>query len=479
MPLSKQIISFCKKFAIDMPDGNVAIFAGAGLSASAGFVNWKQLLAPFASDLDLDIDREDDNLVRFAQYSQNHKGGHRAHLNEALITAFPTMASPGQNHNILSRLPLSTFWTTNYDRLLETALANSRKVADVKYTDSQLPHSKPRRDAIVYKMHGDVDHPQDAVLTRDDYESYTLKRPGFVNALAGDLTGKTFLFLGFSFTDPNLENVLSQLRQRYQSGQREHYCLLRKPKRSDFKNLKEFAYAQARQKHFIADLKRYNVTALEIDDYSEVTETLLTIERYYRRRSIFISGSASDFSPWTEASVNGFFRELGAILVDQDFRLICGFGLGVGNSLITGAIERAYAKGNSRLDNFLEVRPFPRDIVDPVQRIALWEAYRNELLSLAGIALFFFGNKIEGGSIVAADGVRKEFDIACKQGVATLPVGATGFMAKQLSTEILASAPGKHSALLLNSVALLDKSVTSVDQLLQPILNAVKAISSE
>lgn len=478
MVLAPEIVAFCKKFARDMSDGNVAIFAGAGLSAPAGFVNWRELLAPFALELKLDIERESDNLVRFAQYSQNHKSGNRAHLNEALITAFPTMATPATNHGVLARLPITTYWTTNYDRLLETALADAKKIADVKHTDSQLPFAKPRRDAVVYKMHGDVDHPQDAVLTRDDYEGYALKRMGFVNALIGDLTGKTFLFLGFSFTDPNLEQVLSQLRLRYQSGQREHFCLLRRPRPADFKSQEEFLYAQVRQSHFVTDLKRYNVTALEIDDYNQITETLLTIERFYRRRSVFISGSASNYLPWDESSANTFFRELGAILVDHDFRIVSGFGLGVGNSLITGAIERAYSRGGARLDYFLEVRPFPRDIADPVQRAAIWQTYRKELLSLSGIALFFFGNKMVGQSSVLADGVQKEFDIAVSLGVATLPVGATGFMAKQLSDTVL-QAPGDRSKQLVDAIFELNKPVTQIEQLLQPILDAVKRMANE
>jgi hypothetical protein len=478
MTLSNQIIAFCKKFARDMPDGNVAIFGGAGLSAPAGFVDWRQLLAPFAAELDLDIDRESDNLVRFAQYSQNHKSGHRAHLNEALITAFPTLTSPAENHRILARLPISTFWTTNYDVLIEKALAQAHKIADVKHEDKQLPHTKPRRDAVVYKMHGDVDHPHDAVLTRNDYESYARKRPGFVNALIGDLTGKTFLFLGFSFTDPNLEQVLSQLRQRYSTGQREHYCILRKPNRKDFKSTKEFHYAQIRHRHFVVDLKQYNVTSLEIESYEEVTDTLRAIERFYRRRSIFVSGSAAVYTPWTEPAANGFFRELGAVLVDHDFRVVSGFGLGVGNSLITGAIEKAYSKGIARLDQFLEVRPFPRDIADPVQRAAIWETFRQELLSLSGIALFFFGNKMVNSSIVLADGVRKEYEIARKQVIATIPVGATGFMAQELSQELIGASTG-ISQPVLSAVRALNKPVTNVDQLLQPILNAVKAIASE
>ena len=478
MALSQPIIAFCKKYARDIGDGTVAIFAGAGLSAQAGFVNWKQLLAPFAAEMNLDIDRESDNLVRFAQYSQNYKSGNRAHLNEALITAFPTLAAPGTNHRILARLPIRTYWTTNYDKLIETALGDARKLADVKHVDSQLPHSKPRRDAVVYKMHGDVDSPQDAVLTRDDYECFQQKRRGFVNALIGDLTGKTFLFVGFSFTDPNLDHILSNIRLRYQTGQREHYCLIRRPQRTDYISDADFHYSEERQRHFVNDLKRYNVTALQIDSYDEVTEVLLLIEKIYRRRTVFISGSAEIFAPWPEREVNDFFRDLGAVLVDNDFRIVSGFGLGVGNSLISGVIERAYAKGPARLDHFLEVRPFPRDIADPGQRARIWEEFRKGLLSMSGIAVFFFGNKIVDGETVLADGVLKEFQVASDQGAALLPVGATGWMAAELAAKIL-RAEGDVPPTIIEAVRALNLPVERISQLIQPITDAVRAIASD
>ncbi|TOQ08911.1 hypothetical protein CGH01_25190, partial [Vibrio parahaemolyticus] len=50
---------------------NLAVFAGAGLSIPAGYVNWKQLLQPIADELDLDINREENNLVQLAQYHCN------------------------------------------------------------------------------------------------------------------------------------------------------------------------------------------------------------------------------------------------------------------------------------------------------------------------------------------------------------------------------------------------------------------------
>lgn len=478
MALSTTLSAFCRKYARDMADGTVSVFAGAGLSASAGFVDWKSLLAPFADELDLDIERESENLVRFAQFSLNHKMGNRAHLNEALISAFPSMVSPSINHQILARLPITTFWTTNYDKLIEKGLEEANKNVDVKHTDGQLPTTKPKRDAVVYKMHGDADHPQEAVLTRDDYEAYAHKHMGFVNALVGDLTGKTFLFIGFSFTDPNLDQVLSQLRLRYQNAQREHFCLMRVPHRDSFESDEDFAYAKVRHRHFIADLKRYNVTVLEIDEYEQVTEVLLTIERHYRRRLVFVSGSASSFEPWGELAVNSFFRDLGSILIDNQFQIVSGFGLGVGNSLISGAIEKAYSNRNIKLDNFLHVRPFPRDIADPQERAAIWERYRKELLSLPGIALFFFGNKEDQGIIVPADGVRKEFQIGRAQDVACLPVGATGSMAAELAADMLAE-PVNLSPGHVESLQTLQSPVKNLNSLLEPTIRAIKALADE
>lgn len=437
MPISNEIVAFAKKFSRQLSDENVAIFAGAGLSASVGFADWGKLLEPFASEINLEVNREKDHLVRLAQYSLNHKHGNRHHLNEALITAFPVLKDPAENHKILARLPIKTYWTTNYDKLIETALRNEKKRTDVKHSDDQLPHSTPRRDAVVYKMHGDIEHPQQAVLTRDDYESYAKNHGGFLNALSGDLTGKTFLFIGFSFADPNLEQVLSQVRQRFDKSQREHFALLRRPNRASFDTQANFVYAQVSQAHYIKDLRRYNVTVLEIDEYTDVTETLKTIEHFYRRKSIFVAGSAEDFSPWGEAAAIDFFSNLGTMLVDSNFRIVSGFGLGVGNALISGAIDRAYTNGNYHLDDFLDVRPFPRAISDMGRRAEVWDAYRKDLLSLPGIAIFLFGNKLVDGRLVDADGLRKEFEIARSQGVLVVPVGGTGSVARTLGEEVL------------------------------------------
>ena len=50
--------SFIKNYVKDLSDGNAAVFAGAGLSVGAGFVDWKGLLKDIAEEIELDIDKE-------------------------------------------------------------------------------------------------------------------------------------------------------------------------------------------------------------------------------------------------------------------------------------------------------------------------------------------------------------------------------------------------------------------------------------
>ena len=80
----REIEVFVKDFLREIREDNAAIFAGAGLSASAGFVNWRDLLRPIADELRLDIDKESD-LVAVAQYHCNENAGNRNQLNQLII----------------------------------------------------------------------------------------------------------------------------------------------------------------------------------------------------------------------------------------------------------------------------------------------------------------------------------------------------------------------------------------------------------
>jgi len=472
---------FIAEYVSDLREGTASVFAGAGLSAAAGFVNWRELMRPIAAELGLDVEHEPD-LIAIAQYHTNHNAGNRSQITRRLLEELSIAASPTASHQILARLPIGVYWTTNYDRLIEKALDAAGRIADVKYSVPQLATTKPRRDTVVYKMHGDIEHAHEAVVIKDDYEKYHLNRGPFLTALAGDLIQRTFLFLGFSFTDPNLDYVLSRVRVAFQTNQRRHYCIFKKRTKYDAESDSEFRRAEVRQRLAIEDLKRFNIKTLLIDDYSQVVSTLERIEHLFRLRTVFVSGSADEYGRWNPATTKEFLRTLSAALVQQGYRIISGFGLGVGDAVITGALEQIYAARTGHVEDFLVMRPFPRANPNAEERAQLWEKYRQEMISGAGICILLLGNKSEGSHIVNASGVRREFEIARQRGLHVLPIGASGYMAAELWNEVMKdfathyphSRPGLRPLL-----ETLGESTDNPMTLIDPILMAVDLLSKE
>ncbi|HQQ74050.1 MAG TPA: SIR2 family protein [Pseudomonadales bacterium] len=423
--------AFIREIGKELEQENVAIFAGSGLSAPAGFVSWGGLLRPIARDLGLDVDKEHD-LVTLAQYHLNENVANRNQLNKRLIEEFSKSAEITENHQILARLPIYTYWTTNYDKLIEKSLEATGKIPDVKYTKKHLSLTKPKRDAIVYKMHGDIDHPDEAVLTKDDYESYHVKMDQFITALSGDLVSKTFIFIGFSFTDPNLDYILSRVRVSYDKSQRTHYCFIKSISRDQGEEDADYSYRVRKQELFCGDLNRFNIKAILVDNYSDITEILKMIERKNRQKSIFISGAAHEYGAWGSEEAQNFIHNLSQDIIKANYKIVSGFGLGVGSAVISGSLEQIYMNPRSSKVDQLVLRPFPQNVFGKIDRKEVWRRYRKDMISYAGVAIFLFGNKIQDGSVVKSDGMRQEFDIAKESGLVLLPIGATGYVSQEL-----------------------------------------------
>lgn len=431
MTYNREIESFIKDFVKDLAENNVAIFAGAGMSKSAGYVNWADLLRDIAEEVGLSVDKEHD-LISLAQYHVNEHGGGKAKINRKILEEFTQEAESTDNHKILARLPISTFWTTNYDTLIEDSIKASNKVVDVKHEITQLANTRPKRDVVLYKMHGDANHPAGAILTKEQYESYYKTHEHFITALSGDLISKTFLFIGFSFTDPNLDYVLSRLNIQFGENNRQHYCFIKKQsKEADDDDL--FKYNLRKQELMVNDLRRYKIKALVVDDYPDITEILKEIERRFRKKTVFISGSAEEYGIWDRNEAQGFIHSLSKNIVFAGFRIVNGFGWGVGSAVINGALEAVYEKPDKFSEDQLIMKPFPQYETGDKKLGDLWEDYRQKMISLAGIAIIIFGNKKDDkGNIVNANGVKREFEIAIAQGLIPIPVAATSYITKEI-----------------------------------------------
>jgi len=429
---------FIKRYVKDLNEGVAAVFAGAGLSRGAGFVNWSELMREVAEEVGLSVDKERD-LVTLAQFHVNARNGSGG-LARRIIEEFSEQAEPTPSHDILARLPIRTYWTTNYDSLLEDSLKKNQRLPDIKHQVDDLLTTRPKRDAVVYKMHGDALSPSKAILYKSQYEQYYKTHEAFVTALSGDLISKTFLFIGFSFTDPNLDYVLSRLHVP-QHARREHYCFLRREPATPQTDEDEEAvrYRQRKQELHVQDLSRFGIQALLVEEYEDIPEILRAIEERFLKKTVFISGSAEEYGAWKKDKALDFIHDLSSALVKAGYRVVNGFGWGVGSAVINGALEAIYAQPDKLSEDQLVMRPFPQTASNGQDLQQLWAQYRERMIGLSGVALFLFGNKRENDDVIVAGGVRKEFDIAVRQGVIPVPIGATGYMAKALADEVIAN----------------------------------------
>lgn len=434
---------FINEFIIEINNGDAAIFAGAGLSAPSGFVNWKGLIRDLADEIGLNVDRESD-LITVAQYYCNTFN--RAKINEKIINEFTTLKKGNINHQILSKLGIDTFWTTNYDQLIEKTLEDEGKVVDVKIVKEHFARYIKKKNAVVYKMHGDKDSPHEAVLTKDDYDYYNTKRELFSTALRGDLLSRKFLFVGFSFDDPNLDFILSRIKILLEEHTPNHYCFFKEVSEKDFndtskspeQNHENFLYDQIKQRLKIADLKRYGINAVMIKDYDEITSILQEIEKRIKRRNIFISGAAHEYSPFSFDEAKELIHSLSYKLAEKDYKIVSGYGLGIGSIVINGAIDYKLNSNYRNLDDLLILRPFPQIQSGFKSILEIWTEYRKDMISKAGIALFLFGNKLlEDGRIVHSMGMIEEFEICLENNVIPIPIGCTGYISKELWDKVM------------------------------------------
>ena len=437
---SREIEVFINDYVKDLNEGTASIFAGAGLSIPAGFVNWSELMSEITHDLGLAVGVETD-LVSLAQYHVNENKT-RSKINRKILEEFTEDTEETDNHRIIARLPISSVWTTNYDALIENSFLKENKVADIKYNNKQILTNRPKRDVVVYKMHGDVSNPDDAILTKEQYEQYHQTHEPFINALTGELTTKTFLFIGFSFTDPNLDYILSRLNFRFNTSKRQHYCLVKKHIMGDQQNPDQATseYNSRKQALIINDLKRYGIKSLLVDNYNDITTILTEIERRFKKKTIFIAGSAETYLPYNKLDSVNFIHTLSRKIIENNFRIVNGFGWGVGSSVINGALEPIYQKPLKYSESQLVLRPFPQFESGSKKLPELWEEYRYKMISLSGISIFLFGNKDVNGDIVDANGVIREFEISRELGNLCIPIGCTGY-ASRIITELIIETP--------------------------------------
>jgi len=421
---------FLRSYSDEVRSGSAALFVGAGLSVPAGLPNWKKLLSDVAKDLGLDVELESD-LIALAQFHYNQQRS-RDRISQIVIDHFVDTASPTENHKIIATLPIRSVWTTNYDELLEAAYKTEHKRVDIKRRDSDLSTHMRDADVTIYKMHGCATARTDVILTKEDYEDYVKKRELFTLALKTDLVAKSFLFIGFSFSDPNIGQILGHVRQMIGQHGRTHYWIVKRPRAGENG---ETENSCRRFEHQLTELARYKLKPVIINEYSEISDILLELQRYLQLRDVFVSGSSRGLNVESQETFDFLCRHLGAELISNGFNVISGFGRGVATQVMLGASEKLKRNDDQRL----RVMPFPRaeELTPTSDHNRVKTKHREKLISRAGVCVVLAGVRGETDAAPSySEGVREEVRIAKRMNKVIIPIGATDWVAREVWEEV-------------------------------------------
>jgi len=388
-----------------------------------------------ADEIGLDVDQEND-LAGVVQYFLNRAGKTRTRLARTIRDHFGEEKPVPAIFRILARLPLRHVWTTNYDTLPERAWREQRKRLDVKSGDKDVPMENPWCHATLYKMHGTIEHPSEVIIAKSDYEAYRRTRPGFLHVLTGQLISRNMLFLGFSFTDPNLNHLFTIIREAFDDVPPEHFAIVRIPKRGDYDTDALFQYAKRRHGLWVEDLQNYGIQCVEVDEYEEVDALVEAVERRIAMSSILVSGSFPDSRNPDHLEERGrietIAQAVGRIIAHRNLRLVSGFGLVVGSAALSGALDELNRQDAPNFDWSLNLRPFPQLIPSGWKPEDYYQRYREDLVKQAGACVFISGVREDGATRSPADGVITEFEIGTNARRYPIPIGATGGAAAEI-----------------------------------------------
>lgn len=196
------------------------IFVGAGLSKPAGLPSWVELSRAMAKSASCPPDMDPLLVAQAFEVSQG-----RAALNRFLKDRLaPEKDGDIRCYDLIAKLPVRVFVTTNYDNFLEDALKRAGRSCLRAVIDQGLSQWVPNQDTLLLKLHGSLDAGQ-YVITENDYQSFEREYPGAVSVLLHLLTTNTFLFVGCSLTDPGFRRVYDLSRWLLRKNYRQHFVL--------------------------------------------------------------------------------------------------------------------------------------------------------------------------------------------------------------------------------------------------------------
>ena len=144
--------------------------------------------------------------IRYILAQESNVTGYQQALRAAVEGPPDDRYSPSKLYDHLLNLEPKVVFTTNYDKLFESASRGGFRLLPV--TSASLGDELRRREPVFIKLHGSTDAINEVVLTRSDFAEVAKIGRDVFDTLKGLALTSTFLFVGYSLDDPDIQLVL-------------------------------------------------------------------------------------------------------------------------------------------------------------------------------------------------------------------------------------------------------------------------------
>jgi len=195
-------------------EGRLIPFIGAGFSIPLGLPSWESLIDWLAVKLEFEPElfRLHGNYAQLAEYARVTNRKLWQEFLTKITVAFDSAESASKRknsitHKTLASLKFRAIYTTNYDAHIEGSLKDIGKKCVTLASLADFLES-PETDACeIIKFHGTLTEQGTIILTESRYFDRLSLEDAADQRLRSDILSNSFLFVGYSFNDPNIRYI--------------------------------------------------------------------------------------------------------------------------------------------------------------------------------------------------------------------------------------------------------------------------------
>ncbi|MCV0372738.1 MAG: SIR2 family protein [Nitrosarchaeum sp.] len=190
-------------------NNELGIFVGSGISTELGYPSGHDLAKKIANYFRIEYVGDELPIIAERVLIKRQRGDLIKFIRDELLNSKKKKSS---SYSKLVELGFDEVFTTNWDDSIEEEFKKIYPQTEKIVRDGHLAIAGSRKP-MIYKLHGDFEHPDMFVITTNDSINIETTRPAIINALKNSLFRKHFLFLGYNMEDLDFKTIFNLINQ--------------------------------------------------------------------------------------------------------------------------------------------------------------------------------------------------------------------------------------------------------------------------